>query len=117
MHPGAQAVHGFSLDMLAQLSGGKVFSDKVDEIMDDFDDKILIIHNSPFDIKFLLSEFTVSKKKKNRKGAFCTMLHFTDICKIPKANGLGYKRPKVSELTSFFDISDQKVLDKAKNLF
>lgn len=117
MHPGAEAVHGFSQERLEHLSGGKGFADSLDEIASDLNDKVLVIHNSPFDVKFLLAEYAGSGQEKNRYKEFCTMTHFTDICKIPKNTGFGYKRPKVSELVSFYNCSDEQILLRAQELF
>ncbi len=60
MHPerdidaGAQAVHGISLDFLADKPK---FADVAEEIIDFIRGAELIIHNAPFDVGFLNAEF------------------------------------------------------------
>ena len=117
MHPGAEAVHGFSQDRLAHLSGGKRFSDSIDEIATDLHDRTLIVHNVPFDRKFLQAEFKTSGLNPSWYNEFCTMNHFTPICNIILPGKHTPKRPKVSELLSFLKLSDKDVLSKAQELF
>jgi DNA polymerase-3 subunit epsilon len=50
---GAQAVHGISLDFLADKPK---FADVVDEFLDFINGAELVIHNAPFDIGFINSE-------------------------------------------------------------
>ena len=45
------------------------------------------------------------------------MQHFTPICKIPHHHNGGYKRPKLSELLLFYNISEQEVQQAAQELF
>lgn len=117
MHPGAEAVHGFSQDMLAQLSENKTFSDSIDEIASDLRDRTLIVHNVPFDRKFLQAEFKSYGIEPSRYNEFCTMNHFTPICNIILPWKYTPKRPKVSEVLDFLWVSDSQVLAKAKELY
>ena len=52
--PGAQAVHGLSIDF---LSKHPTFAEVVDEFVAFVSDAELIIHNAPFDVAFLDHEF------------------------------------------------------------
>lgn len=113
MHPGAEAIHGFSKDILTQLSDGKIFSDYIDEIASDLKDRTLIIHNVPFDRKFLQSEFQTCGLQSSRYNEFCTMIHFTPVCNIIPIGRYTPKRPKVSEVLNFLSISEQEVLATA----
>lgn len=117
MSPGAEAVHGFSQNKLEYLSGGKSFADCIDEIASDLSDQTLVIHNSPFDVRFLTAEYETARHDVNRKNEHCTMRYFTNICQVPKHSGLWYKRPKVAELMNFFAISDRDILHKAQEVF
>ncbi len=52
---GAQAVHGISLEFLA---GKPKFADIADEFLDFVNGAELIIHNAPFDLRFLNAELS-----------------------------------------------------------
>ena len=57
MSESAEAIHGFSLEKLYNLSNGKYFEDSYEEFIDDFiNSDVIIGHNVQFDIKFLKSE-------------------------------------------------------------
>ena len=117
MYPWAESVHGFSQDMLAQLSENKIFSDSIDEIAQDLRDCTLIMHNVTFDRKFLQAEFKKCRTEPSRYNEFCTMFHFTPICNIVLPWKYTPKRPKVSEVLDFLWVSDSQVLAKAKELY
>ena len=52
MDEGAEAVHGFSLEKLYELSDGREFIDFIQEFMPDFYETDFVIgHNVQFDIK------------------------------------------------------------------
>ena len=95
MDPYAESIHGFSQERLAQLSEGKRFSDQQERLVPVLDAHTLVAHNVWFDKKFIQYEY-------ERLGllyepeTFCTMQHFTPICKIPHHQNGGYKRPKLS---------------------
>lgn len=61
--------------------------------------KFLIAHNINFDKAVLGAEMhrlgIVSDKKLTK---FCTMMSTTQVCRIPNANGKGWKWPKLTEL-------------------
>jgi len=118
MNPWAERIHGFSKDKLFSLSWGKTFEHHVDEICDDLENYTLIAHNMWFDKKFMQKEIERQAKHYSPKDHFCTMKHFTNICKLPNKNGYtGYKRPKVSEVMTHLDISDDDVLKLSKDLY
>lgn len=65
------------------------------------DCKIIVAHNFDFDknmfqLECLANAFDPSRF--NTKSTCCTMLNSTEICKIPKARGSGYKWPKLQEI-------------------
>lgn len=114
----AYKIHGFSVDILKELSGGKTFSDRIDEINADFQSADLIIaHNVSFDLSFLREEFSRAGLDLIIKDAFCTMKKTVPVCKIPRAKGAWYKYPKLNELCAFLGINDKEIILKAKNLF
>ena len=116
MDPYAQSIHWFSQELLEQLSEGKTFADQYDHISSLLDNYTLVAHNAWFDKKFIQYEY-------ERLGlvyepeTFCTMQYFTPICKIPHHHNGGYKRPKLSELLWFYDISSQQVQETVQELF
>lgn len=117
MDPNAEAVHGFSLEKLYELSGGMYFEDLVGEFIDDFMDADFVIgHNVNFDIKFMHSELLFLGANYEPKRTFCTMSYYKDICKILKPNGT-FKNPKLEEVISFLDITKEQIENKAKELF
>lgn len=118
IEPGAQKVHGLTVEKLIELSDGKVFSDSVEEIYRDFMTVDLLVgHNIDFDMKFLTAELERSTLNFNKKDIFCTMKKFTGICKIPKSNGAGFKWPNLGELSKFLNISQKEQDELAKRLY
>lgn len=117
INPSAERVHGLSVEKLKLLSGGRRFSDYVDEIERDFCNADIIAgHNVSFDIKFLKEEFKRCDRTFIYDREFCTMKHFTNICKIKKNDGR-YKYPRLEELIKFLGIEDKMIVDKTVALF
>lgn len=118
IEPGAERIHGLSVRRLAALSNNKTFKDSFNGIREDFDTaELLIGHNISFDLNFIKSEFSRCGHDYSYNESLCTMRYFTDICKIPKANGYGYKFPKLEELTIFFGISNKDIISKTEEIF
>ena len=104
VEPSAVAVHGFTPEKLAVLSGGKTFSCDIDEIYDDFAAADLIVaHNVRFDINFMIAEFCYQDRRFRYKNEFDTMKFFTPIMKLTRENHKGYKYPKLSEMIEYLD--------------
>lgn len=117
MDPNAEAVHGFSLEKLYELSSGMYFEDSVADFIDDFMEADFVIgHNVNFDIKFMHSELLYLGANYEPKRTFCTMAYYKDICKILKPNGT-YKNPKLEEVISYLNISKEQIENKANELF
>ena len=118
VEPGAQGIHGLSVGKLKKLSNNKTFKDKIDLFKEDFHNADLLIgHNISFDLNFIISEYKQAGYDFYSNETMCTMKHFTDICKIPKYNGYGYKWPKLEELTSFLDISHKDIIKATEDIF
>lgn len=116
--PAVVAIHGFSAEKLAVLSGGKTFSTECEEIYDDFSSADLIVaHNVGFDIKFLEAEFGYMDRMFRYKAEFDTMRYFTPIMKMTRSNHPGYKFPRLSELTEFLDIYPYDITRASGRLF
>ncbi|MBR1454706.1 MAG: 3'-5' exonuclease [Lachnospiraceae bacterium] len=120
MEEGAQKIHGFSIEDLRSLSGGKKFADYKDELLSIFNNATLIAHNLPFDEKFISSEFWRTGISFKPFGRYDTMQYFTNIVKIPSRSRFskgGYKFPKLSEVGSFFNVNIDKVKEYTNRLF
>lgn len=116
MSPGAEQVHGFSEEMLFQLSEGRTFADQLDRFRDDFMDRTLVAHNAPFDLGFLAAEFARCGLSYAPK-TFCTMRKSTPLCRIPHPNRGGYKWPRLEEALRTLDISAEEVNALAAEVF
>ena len=124
MDPAAEQVHGFSLEKLYELSEGLEFLEQLQEFMSDFFDADFVIgHNVQFDVKFLKHEIDslyndgMIDTTWQPKRTFCTMAFYKDICKIPSVHSNGIKNPKLSEVISFLNITDEQIANKANELF
>lgn len=114
---GAYMVHGFSVDKLKRLSNGLRFCDHVNEIEKDLSSaSVVVAHNSSFDIMFLRAEFERLGRVLPIAQDFCSMKTMTPICKL-QGRREGYKYPKLSELCSFFSITDTQIKEQVKLLF
>ncbi|WP_294349603.1 3'-5' exonuclease [uncultured Clostridium sp.] len=117
MDPNAEAVHGFSLEKLYELSDGMYFEDLLEDFIKDFAEADFIIgHNVNFDVRFLKHELEDMGIDYEPKNTFCTMQYYKDICKILKPNG-EYKNPKLEEVINFLNITKEQISSKADELF
>ena len=118
MSPEAQAVHGFSVEKLKELSLGKDFSFFLNEISKDFlAADVIIAHNFKFDEMFLRASFERNYDSFLYNESLCTMKTFTPICKLKRENHRGYKYPRLNELCAFFGITEGDVRDFTVKLF
>lgn len=118
VEPGAERIHGLSVRKLAQLSENKTFRDHHNSLLKDFiDAELLVAHNFNFDLNFLRFEFRNCGQHFTYNDSLCTMNYFTDICKIPKSNGYGYKWPRLEELTRFFKVSERAIIKETNQIF
>jgi len=99
IHPGAQAVHGITLDYCRANGVSSVFAISALWSMCCDADRI-VAHNLGFDSQLCNTEFVLNNNSAinwKAKG-FCTMLSLTNVCKLPAKSGrAGYKWPKVEE--------------------
>jgi len=119
VEPGAERVHGFSADDLRQLSRGRVFADFAERIAGDFQGAGLVIaHNYTFDKGFLDAEFRRAGRVLLSPSWFCTMRHFTPICKFPpRRPGTDYKYPSLGELCGFLGVTEGEIAQLSEELF
>lgn len=123
VEPGASRIHGFTVDALAELSGGRKFADRSDEVLGDFmSASVLVAHNFDFDRGFLAAEFRRAGKELRLAGEpLCTMRHFTPICKLPPSSAGAhrnpYKYPSLAELVRFLGIAEADIAGLAAAAF
>lgn len=119
VEPGAQRVHGFSVEDFDRLSNGKTFKDGHGELYEAFKDKRLVAHNIGFDIKFISSEFWRCGISFQAVDKACTMEFFKNILKIePRSRRYGrYKNPKLSEVIDYFNLDNNKIMEYSRQLF
>lgn len=114
---GALAVHGLTTERLEKLSGGKWFACFADEIERDFlAADVVVGHNVAFDNGFMSAEFKRTGKDFFCKHTFCTMKKFTPVCKLA-GRYRGYKHPRLNELCAFLGISEDDIMNTARELF
>ena len=127
VEPGAQKIHGLSVEALNRLSGGQEFAGSAERIYADFSTRgQWIAHNYKFDHSFLQAEFhRLGMTPPKAESQFCTMRYYTPIMKLPSAwrktgpqyDAQQYKYPKLSELIEFIGISEDEIIDCAQSLF
>ena len=117
MDPAAEAVHGFTLEKLYDLSNGQYIEDLIEEFINDFSEADFVIgHNVNFDVRFLKLELEAMGIDYEPKNMFCTMQYYRDICKILRPSG-DYKNPKLEEVINFLGITKDQISSKADELF
>jgi DNA polymerase-3 subunit epsilon len=117
MDPSAEAIHGFSLEKLYELSEGRYFEDLLEEFENDFRDADFVIgHNVNFDIRFMKHELEGMGIDYEPKNSFCTMNYYKNICKILRPSG-DFKNPKLEEVINFLNITKEQISAKADQLF
>lgn len=115
---GACSVHGLSPEKLKVLSEGKRFCDHIEEIEKDLlNADVIVCHNVSFDFMFLRAEFENCFKDFIYKDSFCSMKKLTPVLKLSRSRGAGYKYPKLSEACEYFYITDEEIMQTAKDLF
>lgn len=118
MEYGAFLVHGFSPEKLKILSGGKRFKDYAEEIQEDFSNADLTVsHNIVFDSMFMREEFNRIGGVFPLRNEFCSMKKTTELCKLSRSSGDGYKYPKLSELCKFLDVYDFQIQNATEKIF
>lgn len=119
MSEGAREVHGFSMEMLAELSGGTWFEDKAALILKDFNAaRMLVGHNVAADERYLRVEFERAGLKMKKQQTFCTMNYASGIMNMQRKVVTGRpKPPKLSELAAYYGVTDAEVEGKVLEWF
>lgn len=104
MSPDAERVHGISTEAVQKW--GYTPSAAMAEFLFWLNlSKLLVAHNKQYDIMIMQCfafRFGFSPALFEDISTYCTMLTSTNICKIPSANGRGYKWPKLNEAFPHF---------------
>lgn len=119
MNPDAEAVHGFSMEMLEELSSGLRFADLASAIYEEFASANLFIgHNIAADVRYLQMEFARLNMKLPKIPTFCTMNHFTSDVNLKMKVNIGRpKPPKLIELCEYFELTEEAIAAKAQEWF
>jgi DNA polymerase-3 subunit epsilon len=119
MSEGALEVHGLTMDMLRELSGGARFEDAAQEVYEDFASaKVWVGHNVSADEKYLRVEMERCGLKLPKKPTFCTMNYFTSDMNLMRKVNIGRpKPPKLTELVQHFELTEEFVAEKAAEWF
>lgn len=119
MSEGAREVHGFSIEMLAELSQGAWFEDKAALILEDFNlARLLVGHNVAADERYLRVEMERAGLKMKKQRTFCTMNYASGIMNMQRKVVTGRpKPPKLSELAAFYGVGDGEVESKVQEWF
>jgi len=112
----ALRIHGFGVEKLKILSEGIEFSERAHLILEDIKQTDLIVgHNISFDLRFLKTELKRAGYAFPSLSSFCTMQHFTPICRLSGKNG-SWRYPRLEELATCLEIKNrdiQLVLEEA----
>ena len=119
MNERSQGIHGFSMEMLKELSGGLRFEDRAAEIHADFSAADVIAgHNVSFDIRFLTAEFERCALSMPKAKPFCTMNYFTgNMMMRRKFQAYRPKPPKLVELKEYFSLDDNEIEQNSEKWF
>lgn len=111
MSESAQEVHGMSMEMLDELSGGRRFEDDAQEIFDDFCHADLLVgHNVSADDRYLRVELERAGFKLPKIRTFCTMNYFTGVMGMKRKHQTGRpKPPKLCELAEYYNLTGEQV--------
>ena len=119
MSEGALEVHGLTLDMLKELSGGMRFEDSARDVLADFAAaKMWVGHNVSADEKYLRVELERCGLTLPKKPTFCTMNYFTSDMNLARRVNIGRpKPPRLEELVQFFGLAEDFIAEKCAEWF
>jgi len=102
---GATHIHGITDDI---ASNGTPLIEVINDLNNDLNGVVLLVgHSIGFDRTMLLAELMRLGRndilnKLMSINQYCTMVKGTELCKLPRPNGQGYKWPKLQELHKHF---------------
>lgn len=112
MSPGAQEVHGLSMEKLQELSNNQYFEDLAEDILLLFNSADLVVgHNVQADERYLRVEMDRAGLKLKRLNTFCTMNYASGIMNMQRKVVTGRpKPPKLSELAEYYGITQEDAM-------
>ena len=117
MNSYAQKKHGFSKMRLYELSGGKDFVQRFDELSEDFQGVDIVCgHNIGSDIRLLKMSFRDAGAFFPKSREFCTMHHFDNAMHLKGKNGK-HKYPRLDELCRYLNIDEKEIRRQSIQLF
>lgn len=119
MSEGAQEVHGFSMEMLEELSGGKYFEDLAATFLPDFNSAgYWIGHNVAADERYLRVEMERAGLKLRKVPTFCTMNFASGLMNLERKVVTGRpKPPRLAELAAWYGVTEEEAADKTREWF
>ena len=106
---GASAIHGITTSMAR--NEGEDLDMVLEDFTEDADKATYIVgHNISFDLAIMKTAYKNASKEFPLEGKtkFDTMTSSTKWCKLPKANGAGYKWPKLEELANVLNVNIER---------
>lgn len=109
MNPEASAINGLTMERLNDE--GVPVREALDEYVKLVDEgRVIVGFNTPYDLKVMRGELRRASMEDRYKETYsvCIMRAATGYVKIPRANGKGYKFPKLAEACAHFKITNHK---------
>jgi DNA polymerase III subunit epsilon len=109
MNPEASAVNGLTMERLND--DGVPVRDVLEEYVKLVDEgRVIVGFNTPYDLKVMRGELRRAGMEDRYKETYsiCIMRAATGYVKIPRANGNGYKFPKLVEACEHFKITNHQ---------
>lgn len=107
MSEGAMKVHGITTEHL--LEHGMPVADVLAAYSQAVEEgRIIVAFNAQYDLKVMRGEMRRAGIDDlfEQTPNICVMRAATDICRVPRANGRGFKFPKLSEACAHFEIEN-----------
>lgn len=105
MLPEVAAINGLTMEILNEkgspvIEALALYAKAVDE------GRVIVAFNAQYDTKIMRGELrrAALDDRFERTPNICVMRGSTDICQVPKANGKGFKFPKLAEACKHFKI-------------
>ncbi|NLE69559.1 MAG: 3'-5' exonuclease [Clostridiales bacterium] len=119
MSEGAQEVHGFSMEMLEELSGGKYFEDIAADFLPDFNGASLLVgHNVAADERYLRVEMERAGLKLRKIPTFCTMNYASGLMNLARKVVTGRpKPPRLLELAAYYGVTEEEAAGRTRAWF
>ena len=108
MSPEVAAIHGLTTEFL--LANGEPLMDALDHYTNLIKEgRVVCAYNSQFDTKVMRGELRRAGLPDLFESTpnICLMRACTNVCRVPKKSGGGFKYPKLSEACAFFKITEE----------